>query len=211
MAKMYSIIRLIFSGLFFCFSALVINKIKPKNAKKIRTILIIISVVIYGVLLYIPFENSFITFDSPKSAAKYYNPRNSNIELIVNGDGCDFVVIKGENITKIYSIIPKTSDGWKIGTGKDVEMISHGVVDGFFYSVYQYKKTNNYFVRISNYDGDEITFSDTFKSDFQTIEQYNKQLEKSTFTYYTHVTDFDQGYYIEIESEDGSVFKYNLC
>lgn len=198
------------SGFLLCVSHFLIRKSKYKFNKKLYILVFVLFAAFYGILLSIPLENAFITFDSPKAAVAYYNPKNTNIELIVNGDGCDFVVVKGKNNEKIYSIIPKTSDGWKIGTGKDVEMISHGVVDGFFYSVYQYKKTNNYFVRISNYDGDEITFSDTFKSDFQTIEQYNKQLEKSIFTYYTHVTDFDQGYYIEIESEDGSVFKYDL-
>ena len=151
-----------------------------------------------------------MTFDSPKAAIMYYNPKNTNIELIVNGDECDFVVIKGENITKIYSIIPKTSDGWKIGTGKDVKTISHGVVDGYFYLVYQYKNTNNYFVRIQSSEGEEITFSNSCKSSFQVTEQNNKQTGETYFTYYTHVTDFDQGYQIEIEDETGSVHCYDL-
>ncbi len=207
---MFSIIRLLISGILFCVSRFLINKSKYKSSKKLHVFVFILSVLFYGVLSNIPIENTFLTFDSPKAAIAYYNPRNTNIELIVNGDGCDFVIIKGENITKIYSIIPKTSDGWKIGTGKDVKIVSQRFIEGFSIHVYQYKKSNNYFVTILNSAGGELTLNDTHNSEFKVTEQYNEQLGKSFFTYYTHVTDFDQGYYVEIEAEDGSVHRYDL-
>lgn len=210
LAKMFSVIRLFFSGLIFGCSALVINKLKPQKAKKYIRFFLIISIVIYVVLSYIPFENSFITFDSVKSAIEYYNPKNSNIELVVPGEDCDFVVIKGDNITRIYSIIPKTSDGWKVGTGKDVEIVSQRFIKGFSVHVYRYKKTNNYFVTILNSAGGELVLNDTYNSEFQVIERYNEQLGESYFTYYAHVIDFDKGYHVDVETEDGSVHRFDF-
>ena len=134
---MYSIIRLLISGVLFCVSHFSINKSKHKFSKKIHVLAFVLFVVFYGILLSVPIENTFFSFDSPKAAIAYYNPGNTNIELIVNGNGCDFVVIKGKNNEKTYSIIPKTSDGWKVGTGKDIKTISQGVVDGYFYLVFQ--------------------------------------------------------------------------
>ena len=52
-----------------------------------------------GLLGFFPFENLFVTFDSPKAAYNYYHTsEKSIIDIIVEGDACDFVV-DGEKIT----------------------------------------------------------------------------------------------------------------
>ena len=72
--------------------------------------------ILVTVLAFLPIENSFVTFDSPKAAYEYFNSGKSNIELVVKGDNCDFIIDRKKD-SDTYLIVPKTANGWKIGIG----------------------------------------------------------------------------------------------
>lgn len=86
-------------------------------------------------LTFLPFENLFVTFYSPKAAYEYFYLVKSNIELIVNGDDCNFIITH-KNDSDTYLIIPKTADGWKIGIGSNTKRIIQKLSNGIVLYVY---------------------------------------------------------------------------
>ena len=190
---MYNIIRLIIGCIF-----LVCSIIAIKNFKSIRKYILYIvftglSVLLIVVLTFLPFENLFITFDSPKATYEYFNLGKSNIELIVEGEDCDFIVDR-KNDSDTYLIIPKTADGWKIGVGSNTKRILQKLSNGIVLYVYQYKDTSDYFITILDTNGGESTISDEYNSKFFSLERYNDSLGKKFVTYYTHITNLNPQY-----------------
>ena len=163
-------------------------------------LVLFLSVGLVVVLSYLPLENLFITFDTPEKAFEYYNWGESDIELVVEGENCGFVVGSKEN-TDTYLIIPKTTDGWKIGIGSDTKKIVHKLDDGISVYVYQYKNTNDYFITILNTSGGESKVSDDYNTEFYSLEKYNGSLDKHFITYYAHISGFDSQYSVVVNGK----------
>ena len=174
---MFSIVRIIIACVFLVCSIIVINK-KAKNKRRLCGSFTVASVCLLVALSFLPLENLFITFDTPEKAFEYYNWGESDIELVVEGENCGFVVGSKEN-TDTYLIIPKTTDGWKIGIGSDTKKIVHKLDDGISVYVFQYKNTNDYFITILNTSGGESKVSDDYNTEFYSLEKYNRPLEKN--------------------------------
>ena len=162
-------------------------------------IFISLSVLLFVVLTFLPFENLFITFDSPKAAYEYFNSGKSNIELVVEGDDCDFIIDR-KNDSDTYLIIPKTADGWKIGVGSNTKRIVQKLSNGIVLYVYQYKDTNDYFITILDTNGGESTVSDEYNTKFFSLERYNDSLEKNFVTYYAHITNLNPRYSVIVNN-----------
>ena len=142
---MYNLVRLIIGCIIFACSMIAVKKSKAVNKRALRLVFAILSVVLTGLLGFFPFENLFVTFDSPKAAYNYYYTfEKSNIDLIVEGDTCDFVVER-KNATEKHLIVPKTADGWKVGLSTDIKRIVYKSSEEFLAFVYQYKNANEYF------------------------------------------------------------------
>ena len=161
--------------------------------------------ILVTVLGFVPFENLFVTFDSPKAAYEYYILGKTNIELIVEGDACDFVVDSKDKGNTIL-IIPKTADGWKVGIGLNIKRLDHKFSNGIVFDVYQYKDTNDYFITVFDTNGGESTISDENNTEFiPSKERYIDPLGKSFVTYYAHLTDFGPNYTVTV---NGNVISF---
>ena len=88
---MYSFIRLLIGCIFLICSFVLIKRSKTVHKKALYIVFLCLSGLLPTVLSFIPFENSFITFKSLDSAYHYVYGK-SDIELVVEGDDCDFVV-----------------------------------------------------------------------------------------------------------------------
>lgn len=190
---MYNIIRLIIGCIFLVCSIIAIKNFKSIRKHILYIVFTGLSVLLIVVFTFIPFENLFITFDSPKAAYEYFNLGKSNIELIVEGENCDFIVDR-KNDSDTYLIIPKTADGWKIGVGSNTKRILQKLSNGIILYVYQYKDTSDYFITILDTNGGESTISDEYNSKFFSLERYNDSLGKNFVTYYTHITNLNPQY-----------------
>lgn len=190
---MYNIIRLIIGCIFLVCSIIAIKNFKSIRKHILYIVFTGLSVLLIVVFTFIPFENLFITFDSPKAAYEYFNLGKSNIELIVEGENCDFIVDR-KNDSDTYLIIPKTSDGWKIGIGSNTKRILQKLSNGVVLYVYQYKDTSDYFITILDTNGGESTISDEYNSKFFSLERHNDSLGKNFVTYYTHITNLNPQY-----------------
>ena len=196
---MYIVIRLIIGCIFLSLSTIVI-----KNSKSIRKHILYVAFTVFSltvtvVLVFIPFENLFVTFDSPKAAYEYFNSGKSNIELIVEGDDCDFIVAR-KNDADTYLIIPKTADGWKVGIGSNTKRKVQKLSNGIVLYVYQYKHTSDYFITILDTNGGESTISDEYNTRFFALERSNASLGKTFVTYYAHVANFNPRYSIKVDN-----------
>lgn len=190
---MYNIIRVIIGFVFLVCSIKTIKNSKVIRKHILYKVFTSLSVILTVLLAFLPFENLFVTFDSPKAAYEYFNLGRSNIELIIEGDACDFIIDR-KNDSDTYLIIPKTAAGWKIGIGSNTKRIAQKLSNGIVLYVYQYKNTSDYFITIIDTNGGESTISDEYNTKFLSLERSNESLGKTFVTYYAHMTDFDSQY-----------------
>ena len=194
---MYNVIRLIIGCIFLLCSIIVMKNFKAISKRVLYIASSGLSVLLIVVLMFLPFENLFLTFGSPKDAYEYSNSRQSNIELIVEGDNCDLIIDR-KNDSDAYLIIPKTADGWKIGIGADTKRIAQKISDGIVIYVYQYKDTSDYFITILDTNGGESIVSDEYNTEFLSLERYNDLLEKKFVTYYAHIANLNSQYSVTV-------------
>lgn len=195
-----SIIRLIIGCIFLGCSIIVIRKSKVIHKHMLYVVFMSISIVLIAILSMIPFENLFITFNSPEAAYEYFSFGQSNIELVVEGNNCDFIIDR-KNDSDTYLMIPKTADGWKIGIGSNTKRVGQKLSNGVSVYVYQYKNTSDYFVTILDTNGGESNISDDYNTVFYSLERYNVSLEKNFVTYYAHIPNFNSQYSIIVNGD----------
>lgn len=192
---LFEIIRVIFGVILFivCYSIIKASKIQYKRRSYLISLICAILIIVFSNLL--PIENAFITFSTPESAFSYVN--TGNIKLVIDGSQTDFVVAeKGD--AKIYSIIPKTENGWKLGMGKDTKKINQKSFDGIVIYVYQYKNTNDYYITVLNTNGGMLELSDNYNSTFYHLDQVNKELNETFYTYYAYIEALNEQYALSI-------------
>lgn len=194
---MFGIIRLIIGCIFLVFSIIIIRKSKLIRKQILYIISTCVSAVLIALLMLFPFENFYMTFDSPKAAYEYVNFGKSNIELVVEGNNCAFVVDRKNN-SDTYLIIPKTIDGWKIGLGLNIKKIVQKVSNGIIVYVYQYQDINDYFITVLDTNGGYSEITDNYNSEFYSLKRINNSLSKTFITYYTHLPHFNSQYYITV-------------
>ena len=196
---MYGFIRVIIGSAFLVCSILLLRRSRLINKRKLYITLVLLSVVLTTILSFLPFENLFITFESPKAAYEYYSFSNCNIEVLVEGDNCDFIVNrKGGKEGVSNLILPKTSDGWKIGLGTDNKRIYSEFYDGILVTVFRYKNTDDYFIAVRDQKGDESTISDDYNTEFCSVKETSEYTGQTVVTYYGHITDLAPEYSVTV-------------
>lgn len=194
---MYIVIRLMIGCVFLVCSTIAVKR-SPIARKRMRYMAFTgLSVLLVVLLHFLPFENFFVTFDSPKAAYAYSHWGKSHIALIVEGTGCDLIVDRGKD-SDTYLIVPKTAEGWKIGIGSDTKRVEQKISDGIVLYVYRYKNTNDYFITISDTNGGRAAVSDNYNTEILSLERYNEPLGKTFVTYYAHVAGFDPQYSVTV-------------
>lgn len=192
---MYNIIRLLIGVVFLGYSTIIIKKSKVIRKQRLYVVFFCISVVLTSVSALLPFENLFISFDSPKEAYEYYNNGRSNIKLVAEGNNCDFVV-DCKNDSDTYLIVPKTADGWKIGIGLNTKRIIKTFCNGISVVVYQYKDTNDFFITVYDLQGKKLNITDDYNTEFFPLERYNDYINETFTIYYAHIGELNSQYSI---------------
>lgn len=197
---MFNIIRLLIGSVFLVSSLMLVKRTKTTHKRVLYTVFVFVSIVIVTVTEFLPFENYFITFSSPKKAYEYYCLGRSNVEIVVEGTHSDFVVDR-KNEKDTYLIIPKTVDGWKVGIGVDTKRIARKISNGAIISVYQYKNTSDYFITIFDTNGDKFIVADDYNTEFYSLERNNDSIGKKYVTYYAYVPEFGSQYGVLINGK----------
>lgn len=198
---MYAIIRLILTFIIFGCLALLFRKNKKYRKRVLYIVFASMSVFFYVVSMFFPFENLLVSFDSPKSAYEYYSFDRSKIELVVEGEHCDFLVAR-KGSSETYLILPKTEDGWKIGIGSHTKRIVQQQSDEVVVYVYQYKNTSDYFVTIFSTSGGELTVSDDSNTEFFALERKDDVLGSTFVTYYGHIANLTSQHCVTVNGNE---------
>lgn len=193
---MYSFIRTLIGVVFLVCSFLVIKKSGLGRKRPLYFACACLSFLLIGTLEFLPFENFFVTFDSPQAAYGYYTFGKPNIVLVVEGDNCDLVIDRQSDADQ-YLLIPKTADGWKIGLGSDTKSAFRKISDGTIIWGYRYKNTSDLFLMILNKD-EEAIVTDDRNTTFYSLEKYNPALETAIVVYYAHISDAQTPYSITV-------------
>ena len=191
----FAIIRIIFGSIAFIICFLLIRKSQVIHKHRWSIVALVVAVILTTISALIPFENAFITFSSPASSYNYNN--SGNVKLIVDGEKTDFVVgVKGD--ADVYLIIPKSSDGWKLGMGLDTKRTFQTISNGIVIYMYQYKNTDDYYITILDTNGGSTDIADNRNSEFRYLEKFNDTLGKSFFTYYAYINNYDDQYVVTV-------------
>ena len=191
---MFHFVRIIIGFLFLLGLCVFISKFSKITHKRISFMVsVILSVLLVTVLSFAPVENLFITFDSPQKAYNYRHAWEATVETVVPGEQCDLVVGIRKDDAYVIELLPKTDEGWKIGT----EPISKSIVllngnKGVSLRAYRYMDTDEYFIRALIRDGRKAEIMDSENSEFFSTEA------NGYITYYAHISSFNESSWIGV-------------
>jgi hypothetical protein len=192
---MYTIIRLVIWGVIFVICFVLVKKSKIKHKRCLYLVSLLITIILGTITCMIPFENMFLTFSSPEAAFGYVH--SGIVDLTVDGRNTAMVIAKKSN-NHVYAIVPKSNDGWKLGIGLDTRRIVRQVSEGIVVEVYQYKDTDDYYIVVLDTDGGASEISDNQNSEFYYSTERNSTLNKTFYTYYAYIHDFNDLYTLTI-------------
>lgn len=203
---MFSTIRTIICVILFIIALPIFKKYKVFNERKksiVWTLTLMIAVP--TIIGFVPFENIFVTFDSPENVYTYINGKE-DIKLTIEGNNSDLVIGYKDDIYT-YLIVPKTSKGWKIDTIPNNRKIIRDTSNGNIIHVDRYKNTNDYYITVYKMSGKALDIRDSSDSKFYSLEKEALSTETKKFiTYYAHIKDFDSNYWISIDNKKINLF-----
>lgn len=195
---LFIICRLAFWSLVFVVFFFQLRKSHIKNKRRWSRVALIIMAILTTISTFIPVENAFVTFSSPQSAYNYNNI--GNVRLLVHGETTDFIV--GSNgDTEVHAIVPKSDNGWKLGTKLDIKRIVQTINDGIIIHVYQYKNSEDYYITVLDTNGGPSEIIDNHSSNFQCLDKHNGELNKTFYTYYAYINDYDAQYTLTVNGK----------
>lgn len=194
----YVMFRFLFWILLLVIFLLLIKKLHINHKFRWTAITFMITLVLTTIVYLFPIENAFMTFSSPQSAYRYNH--FGYVNLVINGKQTDFVVASNGD-TDLYTIVPKTKEGWKIGMGSDTRIISQIITDGIVVYVYQYKNSDDYYIIISNTNEGPIKISDSRGSKFISSNKTSSAVNKDYYTYYAYINNFNDMYEVIIDDK----------
>lgn len=193
--KMYGNIRTLII-VFLAIIGIIIIKRFFGNQKKLYIIMGTLLIILRIISSFLPFENLFMTFDSPETVYTYQISKE--VIKTINGENSTLVVGAKGNTREIL-IIPKIDEThWKIGIPGDTKRISHTNLGNIGISLYYYKNTAEYYIVVTCLKTDPFSISDSENSEFVYIE---KEIDTTDFTLlscYAYIPNFSKEYSVTI-------------
>ena len=195
---MYGIVRLILCLFIYIGFRNLIARSKIKRKKGLQISAVIGIVVIYSGMFFVPFENLFVTFDSPIAVYNYSHLGGTNIKVEIEGEYSSCIVDFESESKTTFAIIPKEENGWKITTGFDDKIVFSAFTGGVSANVYQFKDTNDYYISILDLTKEESTIVDEYDTEFQSLVFRNDKGVITDAWHYAYIPYFDSQYTITV-------------
>ncbi len=194
---MYGIVRLLIGFVLILVATVLINKLAKEQQKKRLKYIASGGVVLFITLLgLVPFENGIYTFKSAEDVYKYYHFAEEKVEFVIEGEQSDLV--QGGSR---FLIVPKTADGWKIGNGSNAKLVAYTSSEGMVVTVYRYKNTKDYFVMVTDLNGNSTTVSDAYNTKFYSVKRGGDTPGQTIVTHYAHITDLAPPYSVIVNGD----------
>ena len=163
-------------------------------------------VVLLGIVfLLIPREVRTREYASPEEAFRYKN--QGEILLVLEGEQSAYVVAEQGGNSYAYDFIARDGDVWHPVSGIQTKpiVITQGSV---VIRIYRYRKTDDYYISITDGKGQDVEIEDNRNSYFYTIgDSYALADETfSMYTYYAYICDLDETYQLTVNGEAFPVF-----
>lgn len=196
---MFLLVRILISAIVLLFVLYVLRENKCYIKIVISSLMVLMFFVI---LVFVPFENCFLSFDSAALSYKYYNPTN-NVNLIVSGYESDLVVASSKQNVYNYMVIPKNKYGYMITTNIKTETIEkiRDRDNGVYIDVYHHKNIDDYYFSVYNIYGDYLNVSDSQSSEFVVFKEPDESYGTGIVYYYTSINNIENDYYLIINGE----------
>ena len=189
---LFGLIRVALGAIIFLFSFLLIQRSRICHKRTWIVSAFIITIALAAASAFIPVEDTFVTFSSAEKA--YHYNHSGSVMLEVSGKKTSFLVGKRGNAYE-YAIIPKVEHGWKLGLGADIEQVGQIASDGVFIQVYKHKKSEECFIVVQ---GGMADISDMQNSEFLYLEEKNRALNNSFYTYYAYIGNLNDEYALTV-------------
>ena len=205
---MYGFIRLLLGLVVLCVLFLAIKKSAIVRKRRVCILAFVLVMLAVSFSAWVPFENAFVTFQTPASAFQYVNMK-TDVKLTVYGENSCLVVGEKDGVNQ-YLIVPKASDGWKTDTGYHTKMISSQNFGSVLVCVYRHKKTGDCYLSVLDTEGKPIELHDNCNSKFVASEKANDVRNKTYTTYYAYIPDFSDDYQLVLGGKVYTPAKENV-
>lgn len=192
---LFGLIRVALGAIIFLFSFLLIQRSRICHKRTWIVSAFIVTIALAAASAFIPVEDTFVTFSSAEKA--YHYNHSGSVMLEVSGKKTSFLVGKRGNAYE-YAIIPKVEHGWKLGLGADIEQVGQIASDGVFIQVYKHKKSEECFIVVQAVQGGMADISDMQNSEFLYLEEKNRALNNSFYTYYAYIGNLNDEYALTV-------------
>ncbi len=191
----YSSVRMLIGLIILIF--FIVKVVKDNGKKKGTAIafMIVFYMILTSLSSLLPVENLFISFPSVESVFDYTD--SGDIKTVVEGEESALVIYENEDSFSSI-VLPKTDDGYKIGTFFSHSTLSKTTTLNAMITVDQASGTQDYYVEVSPTKNNfPVEVSDNRDSVF---EIYISENETTTNLYhYVYVKDLDESYQIIID------------
>ncbi|MBR1763237.1 MAG: hypothetical protein IJ731_07735 [Eubacterium sp.] len=198
---MYVFVRIFICLLLALIAIILVKKnrkghnIKVKNAILLITIM---SVILYLILMIIPFENCIYTFNSAESSLKYSNLYSP--DLTVDGKTTTLTIYRKDVSTNEVLIIPKNNKGWKIGRGIDTKSLNVSSNKLYSVDICNYRNTDEWYIILTDWNDEIYSLCDNKNSTFKELSQTAKSRELKNYVAY--IGKFDSSYVLIINNQE---------
>lgn len=191
---MYNIIRYSLSVLIGIFACILIVKFTSANKRRWCILAMMVALILGELSCLLPVENAFISFPTPGKAFNYY--QNKKADIVVEGKNSAFVQSSSDGE---IGIMPRSSDGWKIGTFCDIKDFPVKVDDKVIVELFRYKNTDDYYIFVSNHMNKNYKIADNRNTQF-------KCFDKSPNEYFAYINKIDNQYRLIVDGEEIPIF-----
>ena len=188
--SLYNIVRILISVLLLAVCIFVIKKKVNINKQRIVTVIAIFCCFsVAAVLELIPFENNFISFDTPEKVVQYYS--NNDIENILYGKDTCLVLTSGKSNTR--QLLNKQINGWNIQTEFNIKKTNTKSIGTDYAYILSIDESADRYIMIRNVSGKELKLYDNLNSKF---------MQANTGEYYAYLSDFSDDYILYINGTE---------
>ena len=205
---MYDKVRLLMILLVLALTVVILRSITRKLAKKNKLSkwyklfnIAVYIIVFFGFSAAIdwPFENLFVSFDSPEAAYRYL--KENPIIQVIDGKNTTLVVAEGSQIIPKAN---KTKDNvvrWKLPMQNATTFRYKDVEHGILVFLYHYKGTSEYYLRAQTMTTEPIQVSDSLASEFVFSEKKIPLTDQKSVECFAYIPDPPKDYWVKINDQ----------
>lgn len=205
---MYDKVRLLMILLVLALTVWILRSITLKLARKNKLSkwyklfnIAVIIIVFFGFSAAIawPFENLFVSFDSPEAAYRYL--KDNPIIQVVDGKDTTLVVAEGSQIIPKADETDGNAGRWKLPVPNATTFQYKDVEHDVLVFLYHYKGSSEYYLRAQTMTTESVLVSDSLTSDFVFFEKRIPLTDQKSVECFAYIPNPPKDYWVKINDQ----------